>query len=235
MVFVELAKMYRVMLWDFCGQFYALASTAAIAAILIAGVWPHRDAVAQERFLYSCRAPGTGQTLTADRPPLECFNRTVIRQFNSKGLLVREIEPQLTPEQRREKQLVEEKARSEVAAQAEQRRRDRAFLVIYPNGAAIEEARRRGLAVVETSIKVSKDRIVLLERERKVLADEEEYYPNRPLPGTLKRKISDVEAALDRERRSLIERDLEIVRTNQRFDEEKKRYQILTQSVPSRQ
>jgi len=204
-------------------------------AIMVAGAWSHRDAAAQSRSIYSCRAPGSGQTLTSDRPPLECFNRTVIRQFDRKGVLIREIQPQLTPEQRREKQLAEEKARSDVAAQAEQRRRDRAFLVIYPNEAAIEEARRRGLAVAETSIKVSKERIVLLERERKTLADEEEYYPNRPLPGSLKRKISDVETALDRERRSLIERDLEIVRINQRFDEEKNRYQRLTQSATARQ
>ena len=74
----------------------------------------------------------------------------------------------------------------------------------------------------------SKNRLTLLDRERKTLETEAKANPGKaPTPG-LKRRLDALIASEAQEQRMLVDRNKEIDRINTKFDEDKARYEALT-------
>ena len=168
--------------------------------------------------IYSC-IDARGRRLTSDRPIPECLDRE--QQVRSQDGAVRKVlPPSYSPEERA--RLDEQRRRRELAeaAQKDRIRHDRNLLARFPDQAAHDRARQTALESVETASVNNEKRLAQLERERKTLADEAEFYPNRELPRALKARIENNKAAIEAQKVSAGHQVAERQRINARYDEE---------------
>jgi hypothetical protein len=175
--------------------------------------------------LYVC-TDARGRTVSSDRPPAECADRTV-RELRSDGSVRRVIEPPLTPEQKAAKAEEEKRQKVEADKQREQMRRDLALLETYANEDEIEESRNRALAQRQSLIERAQKRLDDHRRERKRLDAELEFYVNRELPLKIKRALETNDTLVRAEERIVRDAKADMVRVNERYDEERKRFQDL--------
>lgn len=175
--------------------------------------------------LYVC-TDARGRTITGDRPPPECADRSV-RELRSDGSVRRVIEPPLTPEQKAARDAEAKRQREEAERQRAQMRRDLALLETYASETEIEESRNRALGSRQQLIDRAVQRLADHQREKKKLDNEAEFYAKRQMPDKLKRAF-DANAALSRSEQKIID-DVraDMDRVNGRFDAELKRWREL--------
>jgi membrane-associated HD superfamily phosphohydrolase len=178
--------------------------------------------------LFVCTTSG-GKTITSDRPPPECADRA-IRELRSDGSTKRVIEPPLTPEQKAQREVERKKRLQEEEIAREQLRKDKALLEAYSTEAEIDDARDRQIAQRNQMIETAAKRLETHQRERKKLDSELEFYVNRPVPDTLKRKIESNTAIARSEEKIIASLKADIVRINERFDEDRRRFRELVSS-----
>ncbi len=173
-----------------------------------------------EQQIYTC-IDAKGRKLTSDRPIMECRDReqTIL---NPSGTIKGKIGPTLTAQER---SVLEEKNKAERAArlrQDEEKKRDRALLIRYPNPMAHEKERATALANVDIVKQAAITRVTQLLKERAKLTDEMAFYQKNPslAPAKLQRQTGEVNDSLAAQGRFLAEQDREIKRINNRFDEE---------------
>lgn len=177
--------------------------------------------------IFTC-TDARGRTLTADRPIAECSDREQ-RELNPSGSVRRKVEPTYTA---RELQEREDRAR-ETAIQAaritDERRRERALLVRYPNAATHDRERSEALAQVDAVTQAARKRIAELAEDRKKVDEEMEFYKQDPgkAPGSVRRKIEDNTQSVAVQNRFIAEQEDEKKRVNARFDEERVRLKTL--------
>lgn len=174
--------------------------------------------------LYVCTT--NGRTLTGDLPPPECGN-VEIRELNRDGSVKRVIEPPLTPEQKKAREL-EAKQRREREMQAqEQLRRDRALLETYASEDEIETNRDRTLAQRQALIVRANQQLKEFKMDRKRLDDESEFYAKRQLPDKLKRALDDNAALQQQQLHAIDDIRADMERINERYDAELRRFREL--------
>jgi hypothetical protein len=156
---------------------------AAMLACAAAGAW----AQAGVRQVFTC-TNAAGRTLTSDRLIGECMDREQ-RVLSAEGTLIRIVPPQLTADERAEKEARDRKAAAEREARLEAVRRDRLLLQRFPSEAEHEKARTSALEDLRASMRLSDARLAELERERKPLLDESEFYKGKQLPSALKAQL----------------------------------------------
>lgn len=192
---------------------------AALAAVLALA------APAAAANVFVCTDPN-GRTITADRPPAECAG-VPIRELRPDGSVRRVIEPPLTAEQRKARA---EQARREYQEQEKKRtqaRRDFALLETYATEAEIEAARQTALASRQALIERARQRIEDYARERKRLDNEAEFYANRKMPPKLERAFEVNESLTQSEHKMIADMQADMLRINERFDTELKRFREL--------
>lgn len=170
--------------------------------------------------IYSC-IDSKGRRLTSDRPIVECLDREQ-KQLGTSGTVKRVLPPSYTAEERAE---LAAKRRAEELEQArinEEKRRERALLIRYPNQAMHDKERSDALAQIDEVMAAVRKRGETLVQERKEIDTELEFYKNDVslAPSWLKRKIEDNEAQVQVQKRFLNDQLLEKQRVNARFDEE---------------
>ena len=170
--------------------------------------------------IYTC-VDAKGRALTADRPIAECIDRPQ-RELTPSGVLKRQLGPTLTEQ---EQAALEEKDRRQAekrAREADEKRRDRALLQRYPARAPHEQARAAALVQVDEVIKVSNKRRAELLEQRKLIANDFEFYVKEPLraPAALKRGLEENEKNLAGQQKFIADQEQEKKRVNQRFDAE---------------
>lgn len=170
--------------------------------------------------IYTC-VDAKGRKLTSDRPILECIDRTQ-QEITPAGTVRRVIGPSLTAQERaaqeeKDKQLAEERAR-----EAEDKRRDRALLLRYPNREVHDKERRLALEQIDEVIKAAAKRTIELAEQRKTINAEMEFYVKDPskAPAALKRRVEENDASVAVSKRFIADQDMEKKRVNTRFDEE---------------
>ena len=194
------------------------------AALLVATV----PASAQ---LYVCTTKA-GKTITSDRPPPECSDRA-IRELRSDGSTKRVIEPPLTDEQKAQRELDRKKRLQEEDIAREQLRKDKALLEAYSSEAEIDDARDRQLAQRSQMIEVAAKRLMAHKDGRKKLDNEKEFYAKRDVPEKLKRAYESNDSLVRSEERIIAALRADIVRINERFDEDRRRFRELVASGAS--
>ena len=173
--------------------------------------------------IYSC-TDARGRTLTADRPIAECIDREQ-RELSPSGTTRRKIEPTYTARELAER---EDRAR-EAALQAtrliDERRRERALLVRYPNVTVHERERKEALVQVDAVIQAAQKRLAELAEDRKKIDEELEFYKHdvSKAPGAVRRKLEDNAQSVAVQNRFIGEQEDEKKRVNARFDEERSR------------
>jgi hypothetical protein len=170
--------------------------------------------------IYTC-VDGKGRKITADRPIVECIDRTQ-QELNRTGTVKRQVGPSLTAEERAVQE-EKDKAAAEVRArEAEEKRRDRALLLRYPNRAVHDQERAAAIGQVDEVIKASSKRTLELAEQRKSIQAEFEFYVKDPgkAPPSLKRKLEENDNSSAVQKRFILEQEQEKKRVNARFDEE---------------
>jgi hypothetical protein len=130
--------------------------------------------------IYSC-VDSQGRRLTSDRPIRECQTREQ-RLLNSDGSVRQIVPPTMTADEQAEAEARERAESAERAARQDAIRRDRNLISRFPNEAAHQKAREAALDDVRKGVKFSEGRLADLERERKPLLSEAEFYTGKKLP-----------------------------------------------------
>jgi hypothetical protein len=192
-------------LWAVCGLFCSLPWLAAPAAAQTAGI-------------YTC-VDDRGRKLTSDRPIADCVGKEQ-RVLNRDGSLREVRPPTMTAEERAEADARERKAQEARMAQADVVRRDRNLMLRYPNEAAHQKARNTALENVRQAMRSSEARLKELERDRKPLLNEAEFYKGKPMPPKLKGQMDANDVAAEAQRAAMVNQEAEIVRLDRLYDVE---------------
>lgn len=170
--------------------------------------------------IYTC-VDGKGRKITADRPIVECIDRTQ-QELNRTGTVKRQVGPSLTAEERAVQEEKDKAAAEARAREAEEKRRDRALLLRYPSRTVHDQERVAALAQVDEVIKASHKRTMELAEQRKAIQAEFEFYVKDPskAPPSLKRKLEENDNSSAVQKRFIAEQEQEKKRVNVRFDEE---------------
>jgi hypothetical protein len=99
-------------------------------------------------------------------------------------------------------------------------RRDRNLMVRFPNPVAHQKARDQALETIQFAISQSESRIADLERERKPLAEESEFYVGKSLPGKLKAQLDANDTAAAAQKELLVQQRAELARVTKLYDNE---------------
>jgi hypothetical protein len=178
--------------------------------------------------LFVCTAP-SGRTITADRPPTECADRPV-RELRPDGSVRRIIEPPLTAEQREVRDAEVKRQIEEAERQRGQMRRDLSLLETYGSASEIEATRNRALSDRQLLIERAGKRMDELNRERKRLDDESEFYAKRDMPEKLKRELAANNDMVKSQQKIIAETRADMARVNDRYDAEARRFRELVTS-----
>ena len=189
----------------------------------VLGLWG--QAAAQG--IYTC-VDGKGRKITADRPIAECTDRTQ-QELSPGGLVKRQIGPSLSAREQAVQDDKDKLAAELRAREAEEKRRDRALALRYPNRAVHDKERATALLQIDEVIKAATKRLTELAEQRKSIASEFEFYAADPsrAPSGLKRQRDDNEASVAVQHRFIADQQQEKQRVNQRFDEELVKLQAL--------
>jgi hypothetical protein len=160
-----------------------------------------------------------GRVLTSDRLIGECMDREQ-RVLSRDGTLLRIVPPSLTADERAEKEARDRREAAVREAKTEAVRRDRNLMQRFPNVAAHQKAREQALEVTLFAITQSEARLADLERERKPLLDESEFYAGKTLPGKLKGQIDAIDASTAAQKELLIQQKAELARASKLYDVE---------------
>jgi hypothetical protein len=178
--------------------------------------------------LYVC-TDARGKTITADQPPPQCSDRPV-KELRPDGSVRRVIEPPLTAAQREQKAAEERRKAEEEVRRRDQVRRDQALLDAYGDENEIEEARVRTADSRRALIDRARKRMEELQRERKKLDDESEFYARREKPDKLKRAYDTNATMVKAQEKIIADTEAELARINERFDADRKRFRELMQT-----
>lgn len=177
-------------------------------------------ALAQGKGIYTC-IDSKGRRITSDRPITECLDREQ-RELTGSGTVKRVVPPSYTAEERAR---IDAQKKAEEALQAriaEEKRRDRALLIRYPNKPVHDKERTDALAQIDEVISAVNKRAQALLDQRKDISAELEFYQNdvSKAPLWLRRKLEDNEQQVAVQQRFVVEQTQEKQRLNARFDEE---------------
>lgn len=207
----------------------ATAHALVAAIVLMAGgavpMAASAQTVQKSAGIYSC-VDANGKKLTSDRPIPECVSRDQ-RLLNSDGSIRQVVPPVPTADERA---AIEARQQEEALARAVQReaiRRDRNLLQRFPSEAAHHKAREAALEDTRKALRISEARLAALEKERKPLLDESEFYVGKQLPLKLRQQIDGNDAAAEAQRNLLQNQKAELVRVNELYDLELERLRKL--------
>lgn len=165
--------------------------------------------------------------------PPQCTGE-LVEALSAQGTLLFRIEPPLTPEQKAAKEAEELKAAEAEAARRDahkaaevQARRDRALLQTYSDEGDIERVRARALASNREASAQVELRISQLKNRQGHLAKEAEKNP-AAVPEKLQQDMKAVAYDLSLQEQLLESRKREAAEINARYDEEKRKYRLLT-------
>ena len=194
-----------------------IARSLVMPLVLAASACAHAE-------IYMCK-DASGRTLTADRPIPECADRSM-RQLDANGITRREIAAPLTAEQKRARDLLEEKRRVEKAAADEQRLYDSALTVRYRNEDDIALARTRAVELLDDQMKI--DTVALARESKEMKSAQALVAAARPVTlATDRHRLEDAVRAVASRLESISQRLAEIDRVHLKFDQALKRFREL--------
>ncbi len=196
---------------------------APVGAVLLALALPTLPVAAQEKNtagVYTC-TDSKGRRITSDRPIVDCLDREQ-KVLNNTGTVKKVVPPSYTGEERAQLEQKRKAAEAEQARINEEKRRDRALRIRYPNQVVHDKERVEALKQIEEVIAAVRKRGDALAQDRKAIDTELEFYKNdvKLAPSWLKRKIEDNEQQQEVQKRFLDDQAREKQRINSRFDEE---------------
>lgn len=203
------------------------AGMVTVGMLLAGGALQAYAQASVEGGIYSC-VDAKGRKLTSDRPISECADREQ-RLLNPSGTVRAIIPPTLTGPERAALEARKRREAEEQARQAEEKRRERALLVRYPSRSVHDKERSEALTQISVVRQAATTRVRELQRQRKELDTELEFYAKDPskVPPSLQRLVDENEKSIAVQERFIADQEAEMARLNARFDEELGRLQPL--------
>lgn len=182
--------------------------------------------------IYTC-TDASGRRITSDRLIASCVDREQ-RVLGNTGVELRRVAPTLTEQERNAQDARRRQELAEHQRLREERARDRAMLLRYPNQGVHDAARGEAISQVNDVIAVAQQRQAELRERRRKLNTEMEFYRRDPkkAPASLQRQIKENDESQDEQQRFLKQQDDEKQRINQRFDAELQQLRKLWGQTP---
>ena len=170
--------------------------------------------------IYTC-IDGRGRRITSDRQIAECTDRTQ-QEMSPSGTVKRVLGPTLTE---RERAAQDDKEKLEAAVRTreqEDKRRNRALLLRYPNRASHDKERESALVQIDGLIRSAVTRTQELAAQRVSINSDFEFYKKDPnkAPATLVRRRDENDSNVAGQKHYIAEQTTEKQRVNTRFDED---------------
>ena len=200
------------------------APSIRVFGLMLLAIAVQADVMAQAQTqtagIYTC-VDARGRKLTSDRPIPECTDREQ-KVLNPSGTVKAKVGPTLTALERTEVEAKERLALEEQARRNEEKRRDRALLLRYPNKAVHDAERAEAIAQISVVKKAALTRVEELTRQRAAVGAEMEFYKKdtSKAPPSVRRQMDDITQSLAVQGRFIADQEGEIGRVNARFDEE---------------
>ena len=211
--------------------FAGMTSSIRGLGLMLLALAVQADAMAQAQTqtagIYTC-VDARGRKLTSDRPIPECNDREQ-KVLNPSGTVKTKVGPTLTALERSEVEAKEKLALEDQARRNEEKRRDRALLLRYPNKATHDAERAEAITQISVVKKAALTRVEELTRQRAAVGAEMEFYKKdtSKAPPSLRRQVDGLAQNLAVQGRFIADQDGEIGRVNARFDEEQARLKQL--------
>jgi hypothetical protein len=143
------------------------------------------------------------------------------------------IGPTLTAQERAALEQKAKKEAEDAARIGDEKRRDRALLVRYPNKAMHDNERAEALAQIAVVVKAATTRSDELARQRAAIDEEMEFYKKDPskAPAYLRRQLEENVQSQTVQKRFIAEQEAEARRVNVRFDDELSRLRHLWTTI----
>ncbi len=195
----------------------------AVTAVALIMATPAVDA--QERYRWR---DDNGSLRISDRIPPDAAGKR-IEVLNARGLVVRVIEPQKTPEELEEAERQKELAEEEARERAAKVRHDRMLLDSYTSAEEIERRRDNRLAQLQTYIRVSTDSVTNLETTLADLEAQAKRHTDagREVPAQLVERIAATKEEIADNQEFLEARKLEQEQIRAQFDADIERFKEL--------
>ncbi len=207
------------------------AGMMGLGVLLSCGALPAFAQASAEGGIYTC-IDAKGRKLTSDRPIRECADREQ-KLLNPSGTVRAIVGPTLTGPERAALEARQRREAEDRARQAEEKRRERALLVRYPSRFVHDKERFEALTQIRVVRQAAMNRVTELQRQRKELDIELEFYVKDPskVPPSLQRLVEENEKSMAVQERFIADQEAEMGRVNGRFDEELSRLQQLWAQV----
>jgi len=196
--------------------------------ILVAGILlalALAPASAQQR-VFKCK-DSKGKTYYTQTPPAECLGKE-IDELSKQGTMMKKREGTLTPEKIAAREAEEKRKKEEELAAKEEKRKNQALLTTYSSQNDIEDSRQRALKQAADAAKETEIRIAEAQKRAQKLAAEKEFYAKKPMPKKLEDDIRNNETDLKGQQELLAAKRKELGEIDAKYDEYKRRYQVLT-------
>jgi hypothetical protein len=202
-----------------------------LAAVVATLVGVHGGSWAQIAGVYTC-TDAKGRKLTADRPIPECTDREQ-KILNPSGTVKSKVGPTLTAQERADLEAKEKREIEERSRTVDEKRRDRALLIRYPNKGVHDQERQEALAQIGVVTQAAKNRLDELAKQRIAIDEEMEFYKKDPskAPAYVRRQQDENIQSQAVQRRFIGEQDAEVKRVNARFDDELARLRQLWTTI----
>ncbi len=186
------------------------------ASLLLALLLP----AARAQGIFTC-VDGKGRKITADRPIVDCIDREQ-REITPTGSLVRKIGPSMTAAERAAEEEKQRRDLDERNRLLEEKKRDRALLVRYPDRATHDKERVAAIGTIDDVIATANRRTAELVRQRNRFELELEFFKGdlKKAPPHLKRQIDDLDGQIAAQNRFVQNQDVERKRVDARYQEE---------------
>jgi hypothetical protein len=179
-----------------------------------------------------CCTDDHGRRVCGDILPEQCQKRSY-SELNAQGVLRKQYEAPLSPEQRAQRDAETARKKAEEKQAAEDMRRDRVLVASYSTIADLDAKRARVLIGANANLKAAKERLEAAEAQRQKLTERAAAIRDRPVPPILKAKIGDNEAELVASQAELAAKKKELIDIQASFDEDRRRYLRLTGASPT--
>jgi len=167
-----------------------------------------------------------------DTMPPEAVNKGSV-QLNKQGIPVKQIDPALTPEQRKAREAEEARQREIAREQEEIARRDRALLSSYTTESEIDLTKKRALASIESVAQSARAYGEQLSKRKAEIDAKKASYGGKPVPVALERELEGIDIELARQADLLALKKREVDALVARYDADKLRWRELVATKAS--
>jgi len=169
----------------------------------------------------------------SDQMPADAVNKGGV-VYDKQGRQLKKIEPTLTPEQIKAKEIENERQRVIAKAQEDKMRRDIALTHSYTSEEEIDFARNRSLLAIDSQVKSAETYVADLNRRQQELKKNKLAYGDKPAPASLDNELAGLDEELARQAKVLAQRRAEITTINAKYEADKLRWrEIRADQKPS--